>query len=299
MAMGEGICWEDARLFLSVAREGSFSAAALSLKVGQATVSRRVAALEEQLGCALFHRGRRGTSLTPQGERLLPGVEQMARWAAEVEAMVAGEEQEVAGVVTIATPSGMAHDLLLECVAKLREQYPALRLALAVGNEFLDLTRGEADLAVRTRPPHEPALVSVAQREVRLGVYASSAYLARLPSTPVSIAALDWIAWAKPHTHAFPNAQLEALIPQFVPVMASNDYLVQMRACELGLGAMVLPDEARVLAPRGLVRVPVIERDFDALRGQFHLVCTRSMRHVPRVAAVIEGIVAMLDPRAA
>ena len=74
------ISWEDAQSFLAVAEQRSFSAAARHLQLGQPTISRRIADLEQRLGSRLFRRGKQGAVLTDSGARLLPAAEQMARW---------------------------------------------------------------------------------------------------------------------------------------------------------------------------------------------------------------------------
>ena len=75
--------WQDIRLFLAVAEAGSFSAAARNLKLGQPTLSRRIAELEQELGQPLFSRFSQGCQLTALGQKLLPAAKQMAIWMKE------------------------------------------------------------------------------------------------------------------------------------------------------------------------------------------------------------------------
>ncbi len=290
--MIEELSWTDLRVFLEVAKCGSFSDAAVQLGVGQPTVSRRIAGLEERLGCALFHRGRRGTALTRRGEKMLPAAEQMARWASEA-ASVAKEESEVRGRVTIAAPPGVSATWLAPFAVELRSRHPELRLSLRAGIDYVDLARGEADLAIRELPSTEPSLVTLASLSTPVAAYAATSY-AQTVGEGVEVSELDWICWSSPYLHLSPRPELEALIPGFAPALESDDFLVQLRACELGMGAMILPALDEIPWAQGsLVRLEV--RGMPEVRAQSHLVCARSVRHIPRVRAVITAFLEVFE----
>jgi DNA-binding transcriptional LysR family regulator len=291
------ITWEDAQTFLSVAEEKSFSAGARRLGVGQPTASRRIAHLEERLGCQLFTRGKQGAVLTADGARLLPAAEQMARWATEFERLAQGAEADPTGSVRIAAPPGIAVDVLAPLAALARERLPGIRLEVLASVEHLDLSRGGADLAIRTRPPSEPELMTIASETTEIAVLASPAYVQRLISRledaghsgPPTIADLDWITWAFPYEHVEPRPMLERAIPDFRPVFASDNFLVLQRAVVEGLGAMVLDRRSRTIRP-GMELVE-IDLGFPLPRSEFHLVCAKSMQYVPRVRAVADLLI--------
>lgn len=281
------ISWDDARIFLEVAETGSFSAAAISLKLGQPTVSRRIGNLELDLGLVLFNRGRRGTTLTEEGARLVPHVRQMARWAAEFEAEVSATERTATGKVTIAAPPGIGTDIVVPFARSLRETHPELILELLAGIEYLDLTRGDADLAFRSKPSDDPALVTLSTHESSVVPMCTPEYAESLPdnATPADI---DWICWGRPYLHLSPGPQLSELIPDFEPVFASDDYLLQLQGCESGIGAMFLPRNSdRLFKERDLVE---LELSMPELVGRIHLVCARSLRYVPRIVAVLDAL---------
>jgi len=281
------ISWDDAQIFLAVAEAGSFSEAARLLRQSQPTVSRRIAELEYRLGLSLFHRGRRGADLTDDGARLLPSAQQMARWATEFEHAVAAREQQVRGRVRLAAAPGVAYDFLVPFSANLRTRHPDLQLEILASVDYVDLTRGDADLALRSRPPQDPALVQLAELAVPVSVFATPAYAATLPARPTP-ADVGWICWAHPYRHMTPNPELEALIPDFAPAFASDSYLIQHRACLLGLGAMFLPKITHPLFPDpGLVELSL---DLPPITGAVYLVCARSAEHIPRIRAVATAL---------
>lgn len=287
------ISWDDARIFLAVAETGSFSGAARRLRLGQPTVSRRVAEFEARLGMVLFNRGRRGATLTGEGSRLLVSARQMARWAVEFERAVAEGQGEARGRVRLTAPPGIAYEFLVPFCEALRERHPGIRLELLSTVDYLDLTRGEADLAIRGRPAAEPGIETLYRLEVPVGVFVSPDYRARLGLGPLAPHAVDWICWAGINERRSPRPELEALIPGFEPSFASDSYLIQVRACQLGLGAMFRGRIRHPLLPdMGLVEVPV---QLPPITDAIHLIGARGMSHVPRVRAVIDALIEALE----
>lgn len=289
------LAWDDVQLFLAIAETGSLSAAAKKLKVGQPTVSRRLADLEYRLGTQLFQRQVAGAVLTSAGERLLEPAKHMAEWATEVEraAELGGSAAGPRGVVRVTAAPGVAFDFVAPFASVVREHYPDLRLEVLSAVERLDLARGEADLALRLQP------TTVSSELVVLGsitspnaVMVAKSYAARLPRKP-KLTELDWIAWAPPFDDIPPNPQLRALIPDFRPTFTSDNYLVQWRACEAGLGATILSRmRHRFSLPSSLVPLDI---DLGPHRqSTMHLVCAKSALAVPRVRAVADLILAEL-----
>lgn len=284
-----GLAWDDVQLFLAIAETGSLSAAAKRLKVGQPTVSRRLADLEYRLGTQLFQRQVAGAVPTSAGERLLEPARHMAEWAAEVErAAEAGGSAGPRGVVRVTAAPGLSFDFLAPFAAVLRERYPELRLQVLSAVERLDLARGEADLALRLQANVSSELAVLGSFTVPNAVMVAKSYAARLPRKP-KLAELDWIAWAPPFEDVAPNPQLKALIPDFKPSFTSDNYLVQWRACEAGLGAMIF-SRMRYRFTQTTSLVPL---DIDLgphLESTTHLVCAKSALAVPRVRAVADLI---------
>ena len=287
------IPWDDLRLFLAVAETGSLSAAARRLRLGQPTLSRRMAALEEQLDEPLFTRGTGGVTLTAGGERLRPMALHMAEWASEAAHAVAKGRRGPEGRVRIAAPPGVAFDFLAPFAAAMRTHAPGITLEILAGIEYVNLLRGEADLALRVRAPTDRDLVCLSETKVEIGVFAAASYARRLPRR-YGPRDLDWIAWGPPHADVAPNPQLAALIEGFQPVFASNDYLVQLAALEAGVGAMVLGRPLGRSRFRNLRQLAVSLGPTPAY-ASFYLVGARRMIEAPRVRRVIEALRAYAD----
>lgn len=174
--------WDDLQLFLAVAEEGSLSAAARRLRLGQPTMSRRMHELELQVGEPLFNRLSQGSPLTLAGQRLVPAAQRMAEWAAEALASLSPRGSgQAEGTVRIAAPPGIAAEMLLPLVARLRLSHAALRIQILAGVEVLSLTRGEADIALRTHRPTDPDLEILDEVGSSLCAFAAPPYLGDYP----------------------------------------------------------------------------------------------------------------------
>jgi DNA-binding transcriptional LysR family regulator len=282
--------WEDIRVFLAVAEKRSMSEAARFLRIGQPTVSRRLATLEDRLGYAIFFRTVSGVRLTSAGERLIEPARKMAEWAGEVDRAAGTQDRKHRGVVRLTAPPGVAWDFAAPFAAWLRKKEPGLRIELLSSMSFLDLTRGEADLALRLRAPTQSDLMSVASLRYRSVVMATKAYASRLPKK-YSAKDLDWICWAPPHDSLPPNPQLEKLIPNFTPAFTSDNLLVQRQAAEMGVGAIVTGGVRHRFSRAS----PLVRLNIDlgpAAQGEVHLVCAKTALEISRIRVVAELLAA-------
>ena len=283
------ISWDDAKLFLAIAETGSLSGAARQLKLGQPTVTRRLAMLEYTVGAGLFRRSVEGAALTAAGERLLGPARKMAEWAGELHRAAEAHDGAPRGLVRVTASPFICFDFLAPFAGFLAEKNPGLRLEVLSSVQYLDLARGEADLAMRAREPSNPDLQLVHSLEIDSAVFVSKALKAKLPRKP-TLQTLPWIAWCPPFDSIPPNPQLQALIPNFTPAFTADHFLVQLAAAEAGLGAMVLGRVSHRFS-RESTLVP-LELDLGAhARQTLHLVCAKSALDIPRVRRVAELLV--------
>jgi len=280
------LTWNDIRLFLCVYEQQSFSAAAKTLGLGQPTISRRIQHLERQFGVQLFIRGKYGAKPTAQALSLVHAAEQMAKWGTEFERTVQGNEQTATGIVTIAAPPGIASENLAPFAATLKQKEPDITLEILSSIDHVDLTRGVADIAIRTQEPNNPELITLHSAQVQAVVLASKQYADTL-TQPCTLGDLDWVTWAGRYKHLEPRPMLEKLIPNFKPAFASDDYLTQKAAVEAGLGANIYGQPLNI-EPNHLVEIDV---GVTLPTSSFFIVCAKSMQHVPRVRAVVERLI--------
>jgi DNA-binding transcriptional LysR family regulator len=159
--------WDDVRLFLALHRGRTLAAAAKATGLDASTLSRRLAALEEALGAPLFDRTREGLVPSAAAELLLAAAEEMAQAHARFSRDAARRERVAEGTVRLSVPPGLAEAFVGPALVRLRERHPRLCIELDASLAFVDLTRREADLAVRTRRPASGDLVSVKLGERR------------------------------------------------------------------------------------------------------------------------------------
>jgi DNA-binding transcriptional LysR family regulator len=237
--------WNRARAFLVSAEEGTFSAAGRALGLSQPTVGRQVAALEEELGVALFERVGHALELTVAGVELLEHVRAMGEAATRVSFAATGQASSVEGAVSLTASELIAAFVLPPVVARVREQYPSIELEIVASNSPQDLLRREADIAVRNFQPKELDLVARRLADRRAGLYAAPAYLARLGP----VASLADLAGAEFFAFDKTSVMIDGLVAMGVPVTRANfplvvaNHLVQWELAKAGLGICFVMEE--------------------------------------------------------
>ncbi|MFM0671261.1 LysR family transcriptional regulator [Paraburkholderia sediminicola] len=170
--------WDNARFFLAVARAGTLRGAAFKLKVDQATVGRRIVALEEALSATLFLRTPALYVLTPAGETLIGPAETMEQAALSIERRVAGLDDQLAGTIRVATTDSLGKRFVMPAIAKMRRAHPGIEIVCVTSAQITNLTRREADVAIRTLRPDAPDLIARKLAQLEVGIYASREYVA-------------------------------------------------------------------------------------------------------------------------
>lgn len=179
--MAHNVNWDDGRLFLAVARAGQMLGAARTLQINQATLSRRMTALETQLGVRLLVRRTTGCDLTDEGRVLLRELEPAEGAFGRAQEHVAGLEAEPTGTVRIGAPDGFGAMFLAPRLGEIRQRYPRLAIQLVPVPRSFSLSQREADVAVMIERPTQGRLVARKLTDYSLSLYASPDYLRRHP----------------------------------------------------------------------------------------------------------------------
>lgn len=278
--------WEQIRLFLAVMREGSLARAAARLAVDISTVSRRLDRLEDEVGAAMFDRTRDGTIPTAVAEQMLPFAEEMELSATRFAAAGAQVETAVEGVVRLTLPPGVADVFVAPRLMALHRRHPKLVVDLDASISYADLTRREADLAVRSTRPTSGDLVAMKLVAARSVPMTSPAY-AREIKRLKRIEDARWITWGDDLAHIPTGRWLRQHAPHVAPVFKTSHFASQIAAARAGLGVVLAAEQ---FSRTGLVEVAAARSLADAWESlpieNLWLVGHRALRNVPRVAAV-------------
>lgn len=170
--------WENFRHFLAVARAGTLSGAARTLKVDHATVSRRLTALETGLHVSLIERLPRACRLTAIGEQIYEQAKAMETAAFTVERLARASEEPLNGRVMLSAPPVLVTHLLASRLVDFRARYASIQLAVSAQAQQVSLSRREADVALRLVRPKEPSNVVRKIGQMPFALYASRQYVA-------------------------------------------------------------------------------------------------------------------------
>jgi len=230
--------WSDVRIFLAVARGGSFGSAARALKVSHPTVGRRIAVLTGDTGQPLFRRTANGLVLTDAGDSILAIAEAMESAAFAVERRLTGASESLEGILRISAADWFAVHVLAPILAELVRIHPGITPEVIAGYRLLDLSRRDADVAFRIVPFAEPDIVQRRLMTMRYGLYGTRATAHRVQKDSASVG-LIVMDTAQSY---FPDvAWLRDKYPRARRAFTSTSRSVQAQMCAQGAGLAVLP----------------------------------------------------------
>jgi DNA-binding transcriptional LysR family regulator len=274
--------WDDLRLVLAVFREGTLSGAARGLGVTHSTVFRRLGAIEEQMGVRLFERFRDGYSPTPAGETAAAAAARLEDEILTLERKLSGQDLRPSGTVRITTTDTLSA-LLMRHLTTMRASHPEIRLEIVISNAMANLTRREADVAVRPTPEPSQLLVGRRVADIAHAIYGSYAYLSGHNDKDLS--AHDWIglddALAGTVIGRWMDENLRA-----AHTACRVDALPALRdAAEAGLGLAMLPCYVGDLAS-GLRRVT--PKTLSEPRSALWLLTHDDLKRTARIRATLD-----------
>ncbi|MEM7466356.1 MAG: LysR family transcriptional regulator [Pseudomonadota bacterium] len=247
--------WDDLRFFLTVAKAGSVRAASNQLNVSHSTVGRRIEQLEENIGTKLFDRTPDGYQITNAGENILSSAKRMDEEVNNIRRTVVGGDAKLEGPIVVTLPDIAAIHMYMDDFATFQNMYPKIFLEIRTSYEVFDLSRREADVAIRmisnqSSPPDY--LIGRKLAAVHQAAFAHKDYLAEKDLSDPHCG-LSWLGWAD-------DSSMEEMIKELgYPMLPTRglypNVLTQLSACQHQMGIAFLPCMIGDADPN-LLRVP-------------------------------------------
>lgn len=284
--------WDDLRSFLAIARAGSLAGAARALGVNHSTIFRRLNALETALDVRLCERLPGGYVLTAAGEEMRATAERVEDEVLGLTRRVAGRDLRPTGTLRVTTTDTVAQGLLGPHLAAFRAAYPGIVVELITGNTFFNLSKREADVALRPSRQAEAAMVGRKLADIAVAIYGARSYLevAGRPRDVGDLADHPLISGDETLAHLAATRWLAERVPDSAVALRCNSWLSQVAAARAGIGLAALPcflgddqpDLVRILPPE------------PAMAGELWLLTHPDLRRTARVRAFMDSIAAAL-----
>ncbi|WP_171100800.1 LysR family transcriptional regulator [Ruegeria sp. HKCCD7255] len=289
----DGFDWNHIRAFLATAETGSLSAAARKLGQTQPTLSRQVAALEDDLGVMLFERVGRTLEITQAGIELLDHTKAMGEAADRIALTASGQSTSIEGLVRITASDVMSAYILPEVLKILRSEAPRLRIEVIASNDIRDLMRREADIAIRHVRPEQPDLIAKLIQDATGYFYAATDYLDRMgrPKSKSDLADHEFISFGDT------DQMIGYFKPLGIPVdrdnfrLGSQNGIVAWEYAKHGFGIAPMSEHVGDMTP-GMERVLP---DMDPFQFPIWLTTHRELHTSRRIRLVFDVLSAFFS----
>lgn len=285
--------WNDLRVILAICRTGSLAAAARLLGKDHSTLFRKLNQIESRAGVRFFERLPSGYTMTDAGEIALRFGESIEGEFHALGHEIDGRDARLQGNVRVTAPDGICTVHLPPLLAQFHRLHPLVAIELMEGNAALDLSRREADVAIRaTRKPPDDSL----GRKVcdfRFAAYATPSHL-RAAGTR-ALADYDWVMIAGVDEWFVPAIWKNRLQLAEHMVLRTNSVTAAQRAAEAGMGVVPLPCYRGDASPKLIRAVPT----FNHLDMELWIMTHPVLRHTARVRVLMTFLQKALEPMAA
>lgn len=284
--------WDGFRYFVAAVEAGSLTGAALTLNSNQPTVGRQIDALESALGLKLFQRSVKGLILTEEGVAIYEQARVMHGAVDQIRRYRQGENKDISGTVRLAIPEGLCLEVLTPSLPRFYQAFPDIHLILNVSSNTANLTRGEADIAVRLFRPKESSLVVRHLGPMTMGLFASADYLRSHgnPSTADDLQHHRTITYGDGLTTLPENQWLLDHAGQSHNVLSSDNTLTRLQATLAGVGISVQPH----LLCRNHPQLQGVLTDSELPHHEMWIACHHDLRNLARIRAVLGFITDIL-----
>jgi len=279
--------WENLHCLAALSKAGTLTGAARLLRVDHATVSRRIASLEEELGLRLVDRRGRKILLTADGEHVAAMALRMEEASLAAERLALSARTELKGTITLSVPPALAAVRLTASLVALQRRHPELRLEVLGEHREAALHRREADIAVRLSRPTDGDLAAMKLGEIGFHFYARRDYLADTPPER-----WDFVGYDDSMADSPQMKRLRAYAGSRKIRFVANSSDLQLAAVRAGAGVCILPD---FMAGDDPVLCRLDEAG-EPMRREVWLVVHADLRRSAAVRAVMEALTEGLKP---
>lgn len=285
--------WDGFRFFVAAAETGSLTAAAKKLGSNQPTAGRQIDALESALGIKLFQRSAKGLRLTEEGAVIFEQSQTMQSSVINIQRSISQCDEEVSGTVRVALPEGLCMEVLTPLLPLFYQRYPDIRLILNVSSNTANLTRGEADIAVRLFRPTEKNLVAKRLGFMSLGLFAAPAYLEAYgrPKTSNDLKKHRLITYGDQLSRLPENQWLLKYAAPSLAVLSCDNTMARLKATLAGVGISIQPN----IFFRNNTGIAPVLKNTKLPTHEAWLVYHNDLRHSARISAVVDFIGSNFD----
>lgn len=290
----DSLPWDDFRLVKAIADNRSLTGAADTLQVNHSTVFRRLGDIEKRLGAPLFERHRTGYGLTTAGEEMVALAERMERDVTAFARKLAGQTLTPSGEVRVTTNDTLLVHLLMPVLSAFRRHYPDIRVDMVVSNQALNLSKRDADIAIRATDDPPETLVGRRVATLLWSVYGRRSDFPEITAgegcDKKRFAENDWVALGDQFGHLKAARFVRDTVPPERIALKLNTVLGLAEAVEQGIGIGPLPCFIADRRP-DLVRLCEVNPDFGA---GLWLLTHPDLRASPRIRAFLDCAAAEL-----
>jgi DNA-binding transcriptional LysR family regulator len=292
-AQSHMLSWDDFRYVKAIAESRSLAGAAERLGINHSTVFRRLGQIEQHLGSRLFERGRGGYALTASGEQMVELANRLGEDIVTFERRVTGQDLRPSGELRVTTTDIILLRLLQDVLVGFRRAYPKIVLDLIVTSKPLNLSKRDADIALRATYPGADVQTGTRLTSIAWAIYGPIRLASRSFDPMTDGRRHDWIAFADNTSIAKAMKWLKEHVPEDRIVYKVNTLVGLAEAAAAGIGLALMPCFVGAGVP-GLARLtPAIPE----VAGELWLLTHPDLQNSVRVRAFMDFCAAEIGRR--
>lgn len=284
--------WNDLKYVKAIADAGSVADAAQKLNVHQSTVFRRLNTLEEDLGVRLFERLPNGYVMTAAGEDFCQAAERIEVDIANLNRRISGQDMRPSGTIRVTTSDALFIKLLSPCFAEFRAAYPEIELEVLISTEVFNLTKRDADVAIRTTKNPPETLIGRKVATISSAVYGSKGYLKTHPNLS-HLDTHNWLGFDESIVDSATAKWLKQMIPDEQCQYRLNTCAALLATVKANQGLAILPCYVGDTEPelvQVLPEIPALEKDLWILTHE-------DLKYVTRIKTFVDFVASALTSK--